>query len=158
MCQSNHTVFGKRYLAIMDDPRVNELIDEFDFLDDWEERYRHVIELGKALEPLGESERNDTNKVQGCVSQVWLVSEVAPGEPPRLHFRADSDAHIVRGLAALLIRLLSDRSAKDILALDVKAVFEAIGMADNLSAQRSNGLIAMIARIRAVAEAALTKA
>ncbi len=142
----------------MDDPRANDLIDEFDFLDDWEERYRHVIELGKALEPLSDNERNDTNKVQGCVSQVWLVSEILPGDPPRLHFRADSDAHIVRGLAALLIRLLSDRPAKEILDLDVKAVFEAIGMADNLSAQRSNGLGAMIARIRAVAEAALSKA
>ncbi|PHS22861.1 MAG: cysteine desulfuration protein SufE [Robiginitomaculum sp.] len=141
----------------MDDSRANELIDEFDFLDDWEERYRHVIELGKALEPLSENERNDASKVQGCVSQVWLVSEAVPGEPPLLHFRADSDAHIVRGLAALLIRLLSDRPAKDILALDAKAVFEAIGMADNLSAQRSNGLGAMITRMRAVAKAALTK-
>ncbi|PHS27827.1 MAG: cysteine desulfuration protein SufE [Robiginitomaculum sp.] len=139
----------------MTDQRTQDIIDEFDFLDDWEERYRHVIELGKALAPLGEVERNDANKVKGCVSQVWLVSETLPGTPPLINFRADSDAHIVRGLAALLIRLTTDRTAKDILALDIKSVFGAIGLAENLSAQRSNGLGAMITRIKAEAQNAL---
>ena len=139
----------------MTDPRTQDIIDEFDFLDDWEERYRHVIELGKALEPLDDAERNDATKVKGCVSQVWLVSETRPGTPPHLHFRADSDAHIVRGLAALLIRLTTDRTAQDILALDIQSVFNAIGLAENLSAQRSNGLGAMITRIKAEAQSAL---
>lgn len=141
-------------LVNMEDPRARALIEEFEFLDNWEERYTHVIELGKALEPLSPNEHVDGNKVKGCVSQVWLVSETRPGTPARLHFRADSDAHIVRGLAALLIRLISDRPADEILALDIKGVFEEIGLAENLSAQRSNGLAAMIARIRTVAEAA----
>ncbi len=140
---------------IMNDPRARDIIDEFDFLDDWEERYRHVIELGKALEPLSDDERSEANKVKGCVSQVWLVTTISPGAVPIMHFRADSDAHIVRGLAALLIRLVSDRPAKDIAALDAKAVFEAIGLAENLSTQRSNGLSAMISRIKAEAEHAL---
>jgi cysteine desulfuration protein SufE len=139
----------------MTDQRTQDIIDEFDFLDDWEERYRHVIELGKALAPLDDAERNDATKVKGCVSQVWLVSETRPGTPPHINFRADSDAHIVRGLAALLIRLTSDRTAKDILALDIKSVFDAIGLAENLSAQRSNGLGAMITRIKAEAQSAL---
>jgi cysteine desulfuration protein SufE len=138
----------------MDDPRATEIIEEFSFLDDWEERYRHVIEMGKALEPLESSERIDANKINGCVSQVWLVTQAIPGEPAQLQFRADSDAHIVRGLAALLIRLTSDRSPADILALDIKQVFDAIGLAENLSAQRANGLGSLIDRIKAQARAA----
>lgn len=141
----------------MDDPRATDIIDEFDFLDDWEERYRHVIELGKTLEPLKPEERSDANKINGCVSQVWLVSETLPGSPPLLHFRADSDAHIVKGLAALLIRLVSDRPAKEIATFDAKQVFDAIGLADSLSAQRSNGLGSMIAHMQATAQAALPK-
>ncbi len=142
----------------MDDPRVTDIIDEFDFLDGWEERYAHLIELGKALEPLEPAERNEANKVKGCVSQAWLVSETLPGKPPCLRFRADSDAHIVRGLAALLIRLVSDRPATEIVALNARFMFDAIGLAENLSAQRANGLNVMIARIEAEAQVALTKA
>jgi cysteine desulfuration protein SufE len=138
----------------MDDPRATEIIEEFSFLDDWEERYRHVIEMGKALEPLEPSERIDANKINGCVSQVWLITQSVPGEPAQLQFRADSDAHIVRGLAALLIRLTSGRSPADILALDIKQVFDAIGLAENLSAQRANGLGSLIDRIKAQARAA----
>ncbi len=141
----------------MDDTRARAIIDEFDFLDDWEERYTHVIELGKALEPLAPEERNETNKVKGCVSQAWLVSETVADNPPRLRFRADSDAHIVRGLAALLIRLMSDRPATEIAAIDARALFDAIGLAENLSAQRANGLNIMIERIQAEAQATLTK-
>ncbi len=134
------------------DARAQDIIDEFDFLDDWEERYRHVIELGKALEPLADDERIDRNKVKGCVSQVWLIDEIVPGPTPKMVLRADSDAHIVRGLAALLIRLYSNRPLHEIVALDARKMFEAIGLADNLSAQRSNGLHAMIERIRANAK------
>jgi len=140
---------------MIDDARARALIDEFDYLDSWEQRYRHVIELGKALAPLSEAEHDPAHKVSGCVSQVWLVTSKTGGPDPHLVFRADSDAHIVRGLAALLIRLYSDRPASEIAALDARTVFDAIDLADNLSAQRANGLSAMIARIRAEAHAAL---
>ncbi len=137
---------------------ASAILDEFDFLDDWEERYRHVIELGKALPPLDETARNDKNKVKGCVSQVWLDITTDPGPPVRLHMRGDSDAHIVRGLVALLIRLYAGRTAQEILDIDARGLFEKIGLADNLSPQRSNGLSAMITRIRQSAKASLAKA
>ncbi len=140
---------------MIDDARARALIDEFEYLDGWEDRYRHVIELGKHLPPLSEAEHCPANKISGCVSQVWLVTSRGGGKDPVLAFRADSDAHIVRGLAALLIRLFSDRPASEILALDARAVFDAIGLAGNLSAQRANGLGAMIERIKSEARAAL---
>src|SRR4051812_382401 len=101
------------------DTELTELIDEFDLLGDWEERYRHVIDLGKTLAPLSDAERSDANKVRGCASQVWLVTEREPDG--RLSFRGDSDAHIVRGLIALLLRLYSGRTAAEITAFDAKA-------------------------------------
>jgi cysteine desulfuration protein SufE len=128
------------------DDTFDELAAEFDLLGDWEERYRYVIELGRELAPLSDAERNDVNKVRGCASQVWLVTEPQPGGP--LRFRGDSDAHIVRGLIALLIRLYSGRASGEILAFDAKAAFEALGLSGALSAQRSNGLASMVARIR----------
>ena len=134
------------------DHELQELASEFDVLDDWEERYRHVIDLGRALEPLEEAERSDANKVLGCASQVWLVREAAPRG--RLVFRGDSDAHIVRGLIAILLRLYSGRTAAEILDFDAAAGFERLGLAGALSAQRSNGLRAMVERIRRDAEAA----
>jgi cysteine desulfuration protein SufE len=129
---------------------LEDLVAEFDLLGDWEERYRYVIELGKELEPLADTERSDANKVRGCASQVWLVTE--PKASGVLGFRGDSDAHIVRGLIALLLRLYSGRPAADILAFDAKAAFEKLGLAGALSSQRSNGLAAMVARIRRDAE------
>jgi len=130
---------------------LDELAAEFDLLGDWEERYRYVIDLGRALAPLNETERNDANKVRGCASQVWLVRDVdADG---RLAFRGDSDAHIVRGLVAILLRLYSGRPAAEILAFDAKAGFERLGLSGALSAQRSNGLYSMVERIRRDAEA-----
>jgi cysteine desulfuration protein SufE len=136
--------------AHLTDPRLAEIEDEFSFLDDWEERYRHVIDLGKALPPLDESERVDAAKVRGCASQVWLVSEIEA--PNRLiHFRGQSDAAIVQGLLAILLRLYSGRSAAEILALDAGQAFAVIGLSDALSPQRSNGLKAMALRIREVA-------
>ena len=133
---------------------LEELSAEFDLLGDWDERYRYVIDLGRTLAPLSDSERTDANKVRGCASQVWLVRD--PAEPGRLAFRGDSDAHIVRGLIAILLRLYSGQTADDILAFDAKAAFERLGLAGALSAQRSNGLFSMVERIRR--EAAAMKA
>ncbi len=135
------------------DDTLTELADEFDLLGDWEERYRYVIELGKELAPLSDAERSDANKVRGCASQVWLVTEPQPDGT--LRFRGDSDAHIVSGLVALLLRLYSGRAPADILAFDAKAAFETLGLAGALSSQRSNGLASMVQRIRRDAEAAL---
>jgi cysteine desulfuration protein SufE len=129
-----------------------ELRDEFDLLGDWEERYRYVIELGKDLAPLTDAERSDANKVRGCASQVWLVTE--PQADGTLGFRGDSDAHIVRGLIAILLRLYSGRAPADILDFDAKVAFETLGLAGALSSQRSNGLASMVARIRRDAELA----
>tara|TARA_R110000868_G_scaffold11516_4_gene56331 strand:+ start:17089 stop:17508 length:420 start_codon:yes stop_codon:yes gene_type:complete len=128
---------------------IEELVEEFDLLGDWEQRYRYLIDMGKALPALDDDEKNETTRVQGCVSQVWLVVE--PGDGDRLSFRAESDAHIVRGLAALLLRLYSDRTPEEILSVDAREVLNQIGLSEHLSPQRSNGLSAMIGRIRAAA-------
>jgi cysteine desulfuration protein SufE len=135
---------------------LEEIAAEFDLLGDWEERYRHVIDLGRSLAPLSEAERCDANKVRGCASQVWLVTEPGPGGT--LGFRGDSDAHIVRGLIAILLRLYSGRAADEILAFDARAGFDRLGLKAALSAQRSNGLFSMVERIRRDAEAASAKA
>jgi cysteine desulfuration protein SufE len=132
------------------DDELAALADEFDLLEDWEQRYRYVIDLGKDLKPLTDAERTEPNKVRGCASQVWLVTE--PQGDGRLNFRGDSDAHIVRGLIAILLRLYSGRPAAEILAFDAKAAFDRLGLAGALSAQRSNGLASMVARIRRDAE------
>jgi cysteine desulfuration protein SufE len=131
---------------------LDELAAEFDLLDDWEERYRYVIDLGRDLEPLSEVEHSDANKVRGCASQVWLVKQA--GADGQLGFRGDSDAHIVRGLIAILLRLYSGRGADEILAFDARAAFERLGLSGALSAQRSNGLYSMVERIRRDAQAA----
>lgn len=138
-------------MAAIDDA-LSELADEFDLLGDWEERYRYVIELGKDLAPLADAERNDATRVRGCASQVWLVTE--PQADGALRFRGDSDAHIVRGLIAILLRLYSGRAPAEILAFDAKAAFETLGLSGALSSQRSNGLASMVARIRRDAELA----
>lgn len=138
---------------------IDEIIDNFSFLDDWDDRYRYVIELGRTLEQLPEADHTEANKVLGCASQVWLVtkSEDAPGGP-LLRFVGDSDAHIVRGLIAILFAAYSGKSARDILATDVLAVFEQLGLREHLTPQRSNGLRSMVERIRADARAALAPA
>jgi cysteine desulfuration protein SufE len=128
------------------DQALETLADEFDLMDDWEDRYRHVIDLGRALAPLSEAERSQGNKVRGCASQVWLVTEREVDG--RLNFRGDSDAHIVRGLIAILLRLYSGQASPAILAFDAKAAMERLGLAGALSAQRSNGLYSMVERIR----------
>lgn len=123
-----------------------DLVSEFDLLEDWEERYRYVIDLGKDLAPLTDSERSEANKVRGCASQVWLVTE--PQADGTVVFRGDSDAHIVSGLIAILLRLYSGQPAKDIVAFDAAAALARLGLSEALSSQRSNGLKAMVARIQ----------
>jgi cysteine desulfuration protein SufE len=132
------------------DSEFEDLAAEFDLLGDWEERYRYVIDLGRDLAPLTDAERSQANKVRGCASQVWLVTE--PQANGTLRFRGDSDAHIVRGLIAILLRLFSGHSPAEITAFDAKAAFEKLGLSGALSAQRSNGLASMVARIRRDAE------
>ena len=132
---------------------LDELTEEFALLDDWEDRYRYIIDLGRTLEPLSETEHTDENKVRGCASQVWLVTEPEAGG--RLHFRGDSDAHIVRGLIAILLKLYSDRTSGEILAVDAQGAYERLGLSGALTAQRSNGLFSMVERIRRDAAAAL---
>jgi len=132
---------------------LEALAAEFALLEDWEDRYRHIIDLGHGLEPLSEDEHAEANKVRGCASQVWLVTE--PGPDGTLHFRGDSDAHIVRGLIAILLSLYSDRRPQDVLSFDARAAYDRLGLGGALTAQRSNGLFSMVQRIRKDAEAAL---
>ncbi len=139
---------------------IEEIIDNFSVLDDWDDRYRYLIELGRELPPLAESARNDANKVQGCASQVWLNTNVRPNGAggPVLTFVGDSDAHIVRGLIAILFATFSGKNAKDILAIDALALFEGMGLREHLTPQRSNGFRSMVERIRSQARAALATA
>ena len=136
---------------------IDEVIENFSYIDDWEERYRYVIELGRDLKQLPEGSLSDANKVQGCVSQVWLTTEIS-GDPsnPVLTFQGDSDAHIVKGLVAITLATFSGKTAKDILDTDAESVFDQIGLRDHLTPQRSNGLSAMIGRIKTDAQKALT--
>ena len=132
-----------------------DIADTFDFLDDWEDRYRHVIDLGKAMPPLPESQRIPATKVEGCASQVWLVPEIdGQGAGARFTFQGDSDAMIVRGLIAVLIALYDGLTVEDVLSVDASAELGRLGLNDHLSAQRSNGLRAMVQRIHDIAEAA----
>jgi cysteine desulfuration protein SufE len=138
-------------------PQIDEIIDNFALLDEWDDRYRYLIELGRELPPLAVAAHNDANKVQGCASQVWLDTSVRPNGAggPILTFVGDSDAHIVRGLIAILFAAYSGRTAKDILATDAVGVFEKIGLREHLTPQRSNGFRSMVERIRADARIAL---
>ena len=136
---------------------VDEIVENFTLLDEWDDRYRYVIELGRTLSPLPAGAHIDTNKVQGCASQVWLLTHVKEdgSAGPFLTFEGDSDAHIVRGLIAILFALYSGKSAREILATDALALFDRIGLRENLTPQRSNGLRSMVERIRAEAKGAL---
>lgn len=128
---------------------IRDMIDDFAFLTDWEDRYTHVIDMGRNLAPLTEAERNPATKVKGCVSQVWLICTREGG---RLVFRGDSDAHIVKGLVAVAIAVFSNRTPAQVLALDAEDILAAMDLSEHLSPQRSNGLKAMIARIKSEAE------
>ncbi|MGB5950719.1 MAG: SufE family protein [Parvibaculum sp.] len=138
---------------------IESLIEDFSFLGDWEERYRYVIELGRELEPLSEEEHSAANKVPGCVSQVWLVTETKHGDKePRLVFRGDSDAHIVRGLIAILLQIFSGKTPREILDVDARQILQKLGLNEHLSPQRSNGLYSMVGRIQDDARALLATA
>ncbi len=131
-----------------------DIAETFELLEDWEERYRYVIELGRAMEPLGESLRGPETKVDGCASQVWIVPEIeGQGAGARFSFRGDSDAMIVRGLIAVLRALYNGRTLADVAGLDAQAALARLGLDEHLSSQRSNGLRAMVGRIRALAQA-----
>jgi cysteine desulfuration protein SufE len=137
---------------------VDELVESFAALGEWEERYRYLIELGRTLPTLPEAERTEANKVRGCMSQVWLAATLVPGPPPRLELRGDSDAHIVKGLIALLFKLYAGRTPREVLALDVRSVFERLGLESHITMNRRNGFYAMVERIRALAENAAAAA
>lgn len=127
---------------------LQQIIDDFGYLDEWEDRYRYVIELGKQLPDLPDSDKTAENKVQGCASQVWLVSERGQGEDPVLTFHGDSDAHIVRGLVAIALAVYSGHRASEIARTDALDIFNRIGLVEHLSTQRANGLRSMVKRIR----------
>ena len=139
---------------------IDEIIDNFEFLDDWDDRYRYLIDLGRTLEPLPDEAHNDANKVRGCMSQVWLETKVEPGPvgEPVLHFLGDSDALIVRGLVALMLTLFSGHTAKEILAADAQGLFKRLGFEQHLTPQRSNGLRSMVDRIKKDAAQSLATA
>ncbi|MGP0059301.1 MAG: SufE family protein [Beijerinckiaceae bacterium] len=129
---------------------LEEIIENFNYLDDWEDRYRYLIELGRTLEPLPESAHTAANKVLGCASQVWLetsVNATGPGEPI-ITFKGDSDAHIVRGLVALALAIYSGKTPSEIIATDAQPVFRDLGLSAHLTPQRSNGVRSMVERIK----------
>jgi cysteine desulfuration protein SufE len=137
---------------------IESIRADFALLDEWEDRYRYLIELGRALPPLPEALRTDANKVRGCVSQVWLTSAIkrnGAGAAPVLEFQGDSDAHIVRGLVAVLFALVHGKTPEQILQVDAQAVFGELGLAEHLTPQRSNGFFSMVERIRSDARAAM---
>lgn len=135
---------------------IDDIIDDFALIDDWEERYRYVIELGRSMPELPEAARTEDNRVRGCASQVWLETSVAKNDKGEtvLSFRGDSDAHIVRGLVSIILTLYSDKTAREILATDALETFGKLGLIEHLTPQRSNGVRSMVERIRRDASAA----
>jgi cysteine desulfuration protein SufE len=125
--------------------RLTDLTDEFDLFDDWEERYRYIIDLGKDMAPLAPPERNDTTRVLGCASQVWLVIDSVEGT---LQFRGESDAFIVKGLIAVLVRVLNGLPVADIREFSVRDLLDRLGLNEALSSQRTNGLMSMVERLK----------
>ena len=137
-------------------PPIDEIVSNFELLDDWEERYRYLIELGRQMEPLPDEAHTDVNKVRGCASQVWLVTKLEPSNgKPVMNLIGDSDAHIVRGLVALLISLYRGKTPSEALSTDALALFKELGLSEHLTPQRSNGVRSMVERIRHDAQAAL---
>lgn len=129
---------------------IDEILENFELLDEWEDRYRLVIDLGRELPPFPEEARTDDNRVRGCMSQVWLVSDLK-GSPPVLELKGDSDAHIVKGLVAILLSLYSGKAPAEVLTIDAKGVLAKLGLEGHLSPMRTNGLFSMVERIRAIA-------
>ena len=139
---------------ITHNPAIDRIFEDFEYLDDWEDRYRYIIDLGRDLPPFPESARTPANKVQGCVSQVWLQTELGEGDNPVIAFEGDSDAHIVRGLVAIMLALFSGHRASEIADIDAEAVLRRLGLDEHLTPQRANGLRSMVARIKRDAAAA----
>ena len=139
---------------------IDEIVDNFATIEQWDDRYRYLIELGRELPPLAAAAHSDANKVQGCASQVWLETSVRPNGAggPVLTFAGDSDAHLVRGLIAILFAIFSGKNAADILSINALQLFENMGLREHLTPQRSNGFRSMVERIRADAHTALSAA
>lgn len=136
----------------LDSLKFADVTETFEVLDDWEERYRYLIDLGRMLPPYPEEARTEAHKVRGCVSQVWLNPHFSDENPPRLYFEGDSDAHIVKGLVALMMLLFSGKTAREIEATDAKKVLESLGLSSHLSPMRTNGLYSMVDRIMTIAK------
>lgn len=133
---------------------LDELAENFSLFDDWEDRYRYIIDLGKKMEPLPDAAKVPANKVEGCMSQVWLIHDVDGGGPGAvLHFQADSDAHIVRGLLAILMILFSDKTAEEILAIDADAELAKLDLDQHISPNRRNGVASVVKTIQTKAKA-----
>jgi cysteine desulfuration protein SufE len=139
----------------MQNTRLQELADTFEMLGEWEERYRYLIDLGRKLPPLTAAEHSEANKVRGCMSQVWLVGEQTSESPPQLKFRGDSDAHIVKGLIAVLLALYSGRTPREILDTDIGEAFAKLGLEGHITMNRRNGFYSMVEKIRELAAANL---
>jgi len=132
---------------------IDELVETFEFLGDWEERYRYLIDLGRKLPPLPAEAHTEANKVRGCMSQVWFTHELKPGTPATLEFQGDSDAHIVKGLIALLFAVVSGKTPQQILDTDIGSVFTRLGLESHITMNRRNGFYSMVERIKAMAAA-----
>ncbi len=132
------------------DTQAEQLRNTFEMLPDWEERYRFIIDLGRKLEPLNDDERSDATRVRGCMSQVWLVAD-PPGEQDAMHFRGDSDAHIVRGLIAVLLMIYADNTPREITQTDINAIFQDLGLEQHITMNRRNGLYSMVETIQKLA-------
>ncbi len=130
---------------------VDELVENFEFLDDWEDRYRYIIDLGRKLPTFDDADKNEQNRIQGCTSQAWIIAEVSSDPEPIISFRADSDAHIVRGLLSVLLSIYSGRTGEEILAIDIKDVLRRLDFEAQISPNRANGFHSAIERIRALA-------
>lgn len=134
---------------------IEQIREDFAFLDEWEDKYRYVIELGEALPPFPDAARDEAHRIQGCVSRVWLIAETGGGADPVIELQGDSDAHIVRGLVAIMLALYSGRKASEIATTDAEATMKTLGLDEHLTPQRANGLRSMVKRIKAEAAEAL---
>lgn len=134
---------------------ISQLIEDFEFLEDWEDRYQEIIDLGRQLPELPAEYKTEEYKVRGCVSQVWLVPRVNDTNPPMIEFIADSDAHIVKGLVAILLMVYSGKTPQQIMDVDIQGIFKKLDLASHLSPSRSNGFQAMVKRIKGIAQGAL---
>lgn len=132
---------------------LQRITDTFEMLDDWEDRYSLLIDLGRKLPPFPEVARTEANRVEGCTSNVWLLTHVTNDQPPRVEFQADSDAFIVKGLVAILLTAYSGKTAKEILDVDIESLFNELGLAQQLTPNRRDGFVAMVKRMRAEAQA-----